>query len=84
MACGTAGKHHGLDFTYLEGATSHRSTRLWPEGEMYTKPSVALDKLRLRPQARSLDIPEEECSPLETEEYNKEFASPAAGSDKVK
>jgi hypothetical protein len=27
----------------------------------------------------TITIPEEECVPLETEEYNKEFANPAAG-----
>jgi len=52
--------------------------------QMYTKPWVALDKLRLRLQAASLDIPEEECVPLETEEYNKEFAKPAASAGKAK
>lgn len=53
--------------------------------KMYTKPWVALDKLSLRLQKASLDIPEEECAPLETEEYNKEFAKPAAaGAGKTK
>jgi hypothetical protein len=52
--------------------------------KMYTKPWVALDKLRLRLQAASFDIPEEECAPLETEEYNKEFAKPASGAAKAK
>jgi hypothetical protein len=53
--------------------------------KMYTKPWVALDKLSLRLQKASLDIPEEECAPLETEEYNKEFARPAAaGAGKTK
>jgi hypothetical protein len=47
--------------------------------KMYTKSWVALDKLRLRLQAPSFDIPEEECAPLDTEEYNREFAQPAAG-----
>jgi hypothetical protein len=48
--------------------------------KMYTKPWVAL-RLRLRLQAPSFDIHEMECAPIETEEYNKEFANPAAGLD---
>ena len=47
---------------------------------MYTKPWTAL-KLRLRLQKPSLDIREMECAPSETQEYNKEFANPAAGID---
>jgi hypothetical protein len=45
----------------------------------YTRPWVALDKLRLRLQPATFDIREMECSPTETAEYNKEFAQPAAG-----
>jgi len=47
----------------------------------YTKPWVALDRLRLRLQAPTFDIREMECSPSETAKYNKEFAEPAAGID---
>lgn len=45
----------------------------------YTKPWVALDRLRLRLQSPSFDIREMECSPTETAAYNKQFAAPAAG-----
>ena len=51
--------------------------------KMYTKPWVAV-KLRLRRQAPSFDIREMECAPIETEEYNKQFADPAAGLDSGK
>ncbi len=45
----------------------------------YSKPWVALDRLRLRLQPDTFDIREMECSPSETAAYNKEFAEPAAG-----
>ena len=45
----------------------------------YTRPWVALDKLRLRLQPAAFDIREMECSPTETAAYNKQFAEPAAG-----
>lgn len=51
--------------------------------KMYTKPWVAV-KLRLRLQTPHFDIREMECAPIETEEYNKEFADPAAGLDAPK
>ena len=66
-------RYHREDGVHLE------ITITIDDPKMYTKPWVALDKLRLRLQAPSLDIPEEECVPLETEEYNQEFANPAAG-----
>jgi hypothetical protein len=47
--------------------------------KFYTKPWVALDRLRLRLQPANLDIREMECSPSETAAYNKAFAEPAAG-----
>jgi hypothetical protein len=45
----------------------------------YTRPWVALDRLRLRLQPPTFDIREMECSPTETAKYNREFAEPAAG-----
>jgi hypothetical protein len=45
----------------------------------YQKPWVALDKLPLRLQPRSLEIHEMECSPSETAVYNKKHAEPASG-----
>ena len=71
-------RYHRVDGNHLE------MTITIDDPKMYTKPWVALDKLRLRLQAASLDIPEEECAPSETEEYNKEFARPAASSGKAK
>ena len=72
---------------YVESTYSKQGNEYprYPHGGVWNEnggwPSI---ELRLRLQAPSLDIPEEECAPLETEEYNREFASPAAGSDKVK
>ena len=71
-------RYHRVDAVHLE------MTITIDDPKMYTKPWVALDKLRLRLQASSFDIPEEECAPLETEEYNKEFAKPASGGAKAK
>jgi hypothetical protein len=51
--------------------------------KMYTRPWVAVN-LRLRLQSPHFDIREMECAPIETEEYNKEFADPAAGIDEPK
>lgn len=45
--------------------------------KIYTKPWMALAKLRLRLQAPNFDIHEMECSPSETAEYNKAFSKPA-------
>lgn len=45
----------------------------------YTRPWVALDKLPLRLQPRSLEIHEMECAPSETAKYNRLFGNPAAG-----
>jgi len=47
--------------------------------KMYTKPWVALDKLRFKLQPPNTDIREMLCSPSETAEYNKKLAAPAAG-----
>ena len=54
--------------------------------KMYTKPWTALDKFPVRLQAPTFDIPEMECVPSETAQYNKEFADPAGAGlkDKVK
>jgi hypothetical protein len=67
-------QYHRLDRDHLE------MTITIDDPKMYTKPWVAV-KLRLRLQAPSFDIREMECAPIETEEYNKEFADPAAGID---
>ena len=50
--------------------------------KVYTKPWVALDKLRFKLQPPNTDIREMICSPSETAEYNKKLAAPAAGAGK--
>src|SRR6202051_2097473 len=47
--------------------------------KIYTKPWVALDKLRFKLQPPNTDVREMICSPSETAEYNKKLALPAAG-----
>jgi hypothetical protein len=49
---------------------------------MYTKPWVALDKLRLRLQPRGFELQEMECSPSETNAYNKKLGDPGSGAGK--
>jgi hypothetical protein len=44
--------------------------------KIYTKSWLALDKLSLRLQPPNFDIHEMECSPSETNEYNKAFSKP--------
>lgn len=52
--------------------------------KFYTRPWVALDKIRLRLQSPSLEIPEQECVPSETAKYNRLFGDPAAGVDDIR
>ncbi len=47
--------------------------------QFYTKPWVALNKLRFKLKPPNTEIREMLCSPSETEEYNKKMARPAAG-----
>ena len=51
---------------------------------MYTKPWVALDKLRFRLQTWHFDVTEMMCSPSELAEYNKFVGGPASTDDKAK
>ena len=67
-------QYHRADRDHLE------MTITIDDPKMYTKPWVAV-KLRLRLQSPGFDIREMECAPIETEEYNKQFADPAAGID---
>jgi hypothetical protein len=46
--------------------------------KMYTKPWVAMDKLRFKLRPSNFDIREMICSPSETAEYNRKLARPAA------
>jgi hypothetical protein len=52
--------------------------------KFYTRPWVALDKIRFRLQSPRLEIPEQECVPSETAKYNRLFGNPAAGVDDIK
>jgi hypothetical protein len=46
----------------------------------YTKPWIALDKVRFALKPPDTDLPEMLCSPSETAEYNKRHAAPGASS----
>lgn len=46
--------------------------------KMYTKPWVALDKLRFKLQPANFDVTEMMCSPSELAEYNKFLGGPAS------
>ena len=47
--------------------------------QMYTKPWVALDKMRFELQPDDFDVREMLCSPSEVQEYNKVVTDPAGG-----
>jgi hypothetical protein len=49
--------------------------------KMYTKPWVALDKVRFQLQARDYDVREMICSPTDFAEYNKLIGNPASNKD---
>ncbi len=49
--------------------------------KMYTKPWVALDKLRFKLKPPNFDVREMICSPSEFAEYNKIIGNPASGKD---
>jgi hypothetical protein len=46
---------------------------------MYTKPWIAVDKLRFNLKPPNFDVREMMCSPAEFEEYNKVIGKPATG-----
>src|SRR5882672_463658 len=50
--------------------------------KMYTKPWVALDKVRFKLQPANFDVREMICSPSEFAEYNKLIGNPASGKDR--
>jgi len=79
-----AGRPHSLDMRveerYRRIDRDHlEMTITIDDPTYYSKPWVALDRMRLRLQPPSFDIREMECSPTETARYNREFAEPAAG-----
>jgi hypothetical protein len=45
---------------------------------MYTKPWVALDKMRFELQPDDFDVREFICAPSEYRDYNKEVGDPAS------
>ena len=51
------------------------------DSKMYTKPWVALDKLRFKLKPPNFDVREMLCSPSEFAEYNKIIGKPASGKD---
>ena len=69
-------RYHRLDRDHLEMSITI------DDPKMYTKPWVALDKLRLRLQPASFDITEMQCVPSETAAYEQEVANPAAVPEK--
>ena len=52
--------------------------------KMYTRPWVALDKLRFRLQPANFHVTEMMCSPSELAEYNKFVGTPASNKDDAK
>ena len=66
-------KFHRVDHDTLE------LTVTIDDPKMYTKPWVALDKLRFRLEPPNFDVREMICSPSEFAEYNKVIGKPASG-----
>jgi hypothetical protein len=66
-------KFHRVDHDTLE------LTLTIDDPKMYTKPWVALDKLRFRLEPPNFDVREMICSPSEFAEYNKVIGKPASG-----
>jgi hypothetical protein len=69
-------RFHRLDRDHLE------LTVAIDDPKMYTKPWVALDKLRFELQQPTFDVHEMICSPSELEEYNKAIGNAASEKDK--
>ena len=67
--------YHRIDASHIE------KTIVVDDPKYYTRPWVAIDRLRLRLQSASLDIPEQECVPSETAKYNRLFGDLVGGVD---
>jgi hypothetical protein len=68
--------------TYRRVDADHiEKTLVIDDPKYYTRSWAAFDKLRMRLQSPSLEIPEQECVPSETAKYNLLFGDPAAGVD---
>ena len=79
-----AGRPHSSDLRVVERYRRLDHDRLEmtitiDDPTFYTQPWIALDKLPLALQPSNFDIREMECSPSETERYNRLFGDPAAG-----
>jgi len=81
-----AGRPHSADLIVEE--RFHRADRDHLElsvtindPKMYTKPWVALDKLRFKLEPPDFDVREMICSPSEFAEYNKIIGMPASGKE---
>jgi hypothetical protein len=68
-------RFHRVDHDHLE------LTVTIDDPKMYTKPWVALDKLRFNLEPPNFDVREMMCSPSELEEYNKLMGNPSSGKD---
>ena len=65
-------RFHRVDYDHLE------LTVTIDDSKMYTKPWVALDRLRFELQPPDFDVREMICSPSEFAEYNKLIGNPAS------
>ena len=68
-------RFHRVDHEHLE------LTVIIDDPKMYTKPWVALDKLRFTLEPPNFDVREMMCSPSELAEYDKLMGNPASGKD---
>ena len=65
-------RFHRVDHDHLELSVTIN------DPQMYTKPWVALDKMRFELQPDDFDVREFICAPSEYQEYNKELGDPAS------
>ena len=68
-------RFHRADLNHLE------LTVIIDDPKMYTKPWVALDKLRFNLEPSNFDVREMMCSPSELSQYDKLMGNPASGKD---
>ena len=69
-------RFHRVDHDHLELTVTINDPK------MYTKPWVALDKVRFQLQTRDYDVREMICSPTDFAEYNKLIGNPASEKDR--
>jgi len=68
-------RFHRVDHDHLELTVKINDPK------MYTKPWIALDRLRFDLQAPNFDVREMLCSPTDLAEYNKLIGNPISGKD---